>query len=65
MTEKLHGFFNDNGTPVNPNLMPMPSLCVSCKHNGDPSQEILCTLNRIDQQNKDDFKCDAYIKIMN
>ena len=65
MAEKLHGFFNDDGTSVNPNLISMPSLCVSCKHNGDPNQEILCTLNRIDQQNKDDFKCDAYIKIMN
>ena len=60
MDKELHGFFNDDGTPVNPDLMPKPSLCVTCKHDGDPQQENLCTLNRMEQQSKDDFKCNAY-----
>ena len=62
MAEKLHGFFNDDGTPVNPDLMPKPSLCAMCKHDGDPNQEALCSLNRMDQQGADDFKCEAYEK---
>lgn len=44
MEEKLHGFFNDDGTPVNPDLMPKPSLCATCKHDNDPKQETLCAL---------------------
>jgi hypothetical protein len=59
----MHGFFRDDGTPVNPSLMPKPGLCVSCRHNNDPSQEIPCTLNRMDQQGVDDFRCDAYEKL--
>lgn len=62
MTEKLHSFFNDDGTPVNPDLMPKPSLCTTCKHDNDPNQETLCALNRMGQQGTDDFKCEAYEK---
>jgi len=60
MGKELHEFFNDDGTPVNPDLMPKPSLCVTCKHDDDPTQENLCMLNRMDQQGERDFKCDAY-----
>jgi len=60
MDERLQGFSKDDGTPVNSDLMPKPSLCVSCKHDGDPKEEILCMLNRIDQQGEDNFKCEAY-----
>lgn len=60
MDEKLEGFFRDDGTPVNPDLMPKPSLCITCRHDGDPGQEIPCRLNRIDQQGRGDFKCGAY-----
>lgn len=62
MAEKLYGFFNDDGTPVNPDLMPKPSLCATCKHDNDPNQETLCALNRMDQRGTDDFKCEAYEK---
>lgn len=60
MDKELHGFFNDDGTPVNPNLISKPSLCVTCKHDGDPKEETLCILNRMGQQNEADFKCEAY-----
>jgi len=60
MDDKIHGFFNDDETPVNSNIVPKPSLCVSCMHDDDPEQETLCILNRIDQQNAKDFKCFAY-----
>ncbi|MCK5591280.1 MAG: hypothetical protein KAI72_04925 [Candidatus Pacebacteria bacterium] len=60
MSKEIHGFFNDDGTPMNPDLVSKPSLCVMCKKNNDPNQEALCMLNRVDQQGEDDFKCDAY-----
>ena len=60
MTEKLNGFFNEDDSPVNPDLMPKPSLCATCKHDSDSEQEILCSLNRIGQQSAVDFKCDTY-----
>jgi len=60
MSKEMHGFFKDDGTPINSNLVPKPALCVMCKHDSDPHQEIPCMLNRMDQQGADDFKCDAY-----
>lgn len=60
MNDILHGFFNDGGTPVNPDLISKPGLCVMCKHDNDSKQEMLCALTRMDQQGEDDFQCDAY-----
>jgi len=60
MDKELHGFFSDGGTPLNPDLAPKPSLCVTCKHDGKAAQEIPCALNRMDQQGRGDFKCEAY-----
>ncbi|MCP4650210.1 MAG: hypothetical protein GY853_09065 [PVC group bacterium] len=60
MDEELEGYFLDDGTPVNPALVPKQSLCVMCKYDGDKKEEILCMLNRIDQQGEDDFKCYSY-----
>lgn len=60
MEKELRGFFSDDGTPVNPDLAPKPSLCVTCKHDGDSGQEVPCMLNRIDQHGEDNFKCEAY-----
>lgn len=59
MEKELFGYFNDDGTPFNPDLIPKPSLCATCKKNDDPKQEILCNLNRADQDG-DIFICFAY-----
>jgi len=56
------GYFNDDGTPLNPDLFPKPQLCLSCSKNDDPGEEILCTLNRLDQRDESLFKCFAYEK---
>ena len=56
----MNGFYNDDVTPLNPNIVPKPSLCVSCMYDDNPEQETLCILNRIGQQNAKDFKCFAY-----
>jgi len=58
--EPIHGFFRDDGTPVNPELVPKPSLCILCQKDDDPSEEIPCILTRMDQQGSSEFICDAF-----
>ena len=53
-------FYRDDGTETNPELVPKPSLCLTCKKDDDPKEEILCILTRADQQGEKDFICDAY-----
>jgi len=53
-------YFDDDGNELNPDLLNKPSLCLSCAKDDDPSEEILCTLNRLDQQDEAEFRCDAY-----
>jgi len=53
-------YFDDDGNEMNPNLTSKPALCVSCVKDEDPNQEMLCNLNRLDQQGEADFKCGAY-----
>ncbi len=55
-------FYDDDGTEVNPDLIPKPSLCISCRKDEIPGEEILCNLNRMDQQGDDEFICGAYEK---
>jgi hypothetical protein len=56
-------FFDNNGTEINPDLMPKLDLCPICKKQDDPKEENLCTLNRTDQRNENEFKCFAFEKI--
>lgn len=57
----ISGFFNDDGTEINPDLVPKPGLCLTCKkENAGGKEEILCILNRNDQKGGKDFECDAY-----
>jgi len=58
--EELFGFYDDDGNKIDPELVPKPSLCVTCKKNDVGGEEIHCILNRNDQRNERDFKCDAY-----
>lgn len=54
-------FYNDDGTEDNPDLIPKPSLCISCKKVGlSGEEEILCNLNRMDHLGNDEFVCGAY-----
>lgn len=52
-------FYHDDGTEINPDLVPVPGMCLVCKkwNNGDPEEEILCKLNQIDHMKSDDFEC--------
>lgn len=58
--DKAFGFFRDDGTVINPILIKKPSLCVSCRKDGDPQEEVLCTLTRTDQQGEEEFQCEAF-----
>lgn len=55
-------YLDDEGNELNPDLIPKPSLCLSCAKddNGDAEEEILCNLNRLDQQDEPEFRCYAY-----
>ena len=54
-------YFNDDGTEINPDLIPKPSLCITCKKDGQSGEEeILCNLTRADQQGEEEFICEAY-----
>jgi len=35
------GFFRDDGTEINPDPIVKPSLCVTCRKDDDPREEIL------------------------
>ena len=59
------GLFDDDGTPINLESIPVPGLCVICKHyqEDDAEENLLCQLNRYDQQNSPDFQCGAFEKM--
>jgi hypothetical protein len=61
--ENESNYFDDDGTPLNPNLYPKPMICLSCKKNEDESEEILCNLTRLDQRFESEFKCCDYERI--
>jgi len=56
------GYFDDDGNQLNPDLIPKPGLCLTCKKDSDPDEEILCNLNRLGHTNQDKFVCYAYEK---
>ena len=58
-------YFDDDGTEVNPNLLPKPQLCIGCIKDIDPNEELLCNLTRLGQRNEEEFKCYAYEGINN
>ena len=61
MNEDTPKFYDDDKTEVNPDLIPKPSLCITCKKDESSGKEnILCDLNRMDQQGEDEFICGAY-----
>ena len=53
-------YYDDDGNEINPELIPKPSLCITCLKDDDPDEQILCNLNRMDQVNEPEFRCYAY-----
>jgi len=55
-------FFDDDGNEINMSLIKKPSLCIICKKNLDPNEEVLCAMNMFDQEGTNEFYCDAFEK---
>lgn len=54
------GYYDDDGNELNPDLIPKPGLCIICRKNDDPDEELICNLTRLDQRDEQEFKCFAY-----
>ena len=63
MSKEYDRYYNDDGTRFDPDLIPKPNLCITCNHDDDSSQEMLCNLTRADQREESTFRCDAYEKL--
>ena len=59
--KKIHGFFDDDGYEINPDLIKKPDLCTICANDDDPNEEGLCNLIRLDLKDEE-FKCFAFKK---
>jgi hypothetical protein len=59
---KIAGYFDDDGYEINMDLVPKPSLCLTCQNDDNPDEEILCNLTRADQKDSTNFECFAYCK---
>ena len=62
--KEINGFYDDDGNKIDPESLPVPGLCIICKKHqiDDWDENVLCTLNRLDQRNEDNFKCGAFEK---
>jgi len=61
MGDEVFGLYNDDGTKIDPETVPKPSLCVTCRKDDEGGEEaILCLLNRNGQRDVPDFECGAY-----
>lgn len=56
------GFYNDDGTKLDPRKIVMPPKCLSCIHFKDPFQHVMCTMNRFDHVEGAEFLCGDYQK---
>jgi len=63
--EEINGFYDDYGQKVDPDTVPIPSLCIICKNYqvDDWEENLLCLMNRFDQKDDKDFECGAFEKI--
>lgn len=57
----VSGYYDDDGTEINADLLPKPGLCLTCKKDSaGEKEEILCVVTRNDQKGHKDFECGAY-----
>jgi hypothetical protein len=62
--EEINGYYDDDGNKLNPDRISKPGLCLICKKDTDPDEEILCNLNRLDPQNEKEFIYYAFEKTL-
>ncbi len=59
---KTAGFFDDDGYEINTDLIKKPPLCIICKNDNNPDEELLCNMTRYDQKDEEEFKCFTYLE---
>jgi hypothetical protein len=59
---KIAGIFDDDGYEINAAFVKKPALCLTCRFDDDPNEELLCLLNRNDQKDDEEFICGSYQK---
>lgn len=62
--EFLWGLYDDDGNKIEPESVPVLSLCLICKSyaSGDWEENLLCLMNRSDQKDDPEFECGAFEK---
>lgn len=53
-------YYDDDGNELDPLSAPMPKMCLMCEKKDLPEEEVLCTLNRLDQKDELVFACGAF-----
>jgi len=56
-------YYDDDGNELDPAEIRLPRMCTMCDKRGDPHEEILCNLNRLEQRNESDFKCGSFVSL--
>lgn len=59
---KITGFFDDDGYEINSETIKKPSLCIICKNDDDPAEDMFCNMTRNDQKDAIEFQCFAFRK---
>ncbi len=54
--------YDDDGSEISEYEIPKPGLCLTCAKDDNPNEFHLCQLNRFDQKDEQEFRCDAYEK---
>lgn len=57
------GYYNDDGTEVNPEDFPLPILCMSCIRRHREFEKIVCNLHRMGQEKGQKFECPDHVPI--
>ena len=56
-------YYDDDGNELDPASVPMPPMCLMCEKKDDFDEEILCNLNRLEQREFKNFKCEAFVSL--
>ena len=63
--EEINGIFNDDGTKVDIETIPVPGLCMLCRsyYTDNQMENLFCLMNRNDQKDQDGFVCGTFEKL--
>ncbi len=56
-------YYNDDGTELFPDRIPIPGLCLVCRLYHDADEEVVCNLTRLDQCDDPEFECHGFCSV--